>query len=684
MLRTKLKYSFFLFTIIPLVVMVLFGFPQLIHVVNTSTYREVVSSIDSVESAIDTFFFQSIFSRVEYVAPDLLDAVEQEPGNPDISMTPELKKANDLLVQRTNGVSELEACMVIDTYDIVHISSLPQFIGRSFSYDYMTQGVVGDEPYISPVQPASSMEGMPWSSDIVMMGVPLKRDEKQVGRLVGFYNTTYFKRLANDNSHNGISIAIFDAQGNLVADGSKLLTPSMLAGSNGDIIKEKVNESRARTANDDTFTLTIDGKKYECTLSTSPLTGWPILGIANKELLNKPIYQMTAIIFIGVVICLVFAFLVGKKILSGLIGPLEKEFLPAIYRVANGERKARISYDHDDEMGMVARALNDLMTDLGQRDAELRASEARYRFILEGNDYIVWEWDANTDRVVVSDLFIKNFGFEPDLTRASQSLKNLKYIHPDDTRAYRKFCADVFENAIDATGVFRFKRITGEYTWVRAKSVALYDQSNHCYGAIGAFVDIDAAKKEELRLTEQVRTDALSQVLTRKAFEDVTLKMMQQVDSGNLAMRQLYICFVDIDDFKNFNTNYGHSFGDRVIRFFGEVLKEAIEPYGCVGRVGGDEFSLCFAIGPDEPTKDELVERIHEKLNCGMRTRDNEDNIVVTASIGCATYPQDGLNYEELMHQADIDMYATKQEMKKQNQLRVLGCLEDAGEEEST
>lgn len=684
MLRKKLFYSFLIFTIIPLLPMVLLGFPQLISVVNNMSHREVVSNVTSVGSAIDVFFFQNIFSRTEYVQPELLKAIDISEGTPEPQITKETKKLETLLKRRSNGVSELEAAIVVDNYDIVRASSLPQLCGRSFSSDYMQQGVVGSQPYVSPVQPASSMKGMPWSSDIVMMGVPLKYNNKVVGRYVGFYNTTYFRRLVKDNSNDRITCAIFDKKGNLVADGSNLLTPALLAGSKGDIIKEQLGEAKNDQEKHESFELTIENQKYDCTFQTARSSGWLVLGIADRKVLYKPIVEIVLTIFVGALLCVAFAYFLGKKLLDNLIGPLEKEFLPAIYRVADGERKAHIAYNRDDEIGMVARALNNLMSDLVERDAQLRASEARYRFILEGNNYIVWEWDANTDSIILSDLFMKSFGFEPDLTRSSQTLEKIKHIHPDDMPIYRKFCKDVFEDAIDATSVFRFKRITGEYTWVRAKSVALYNQSNQCYGAIGAFVDIDVDKKEELRLIEQVRTDALSQTLTRKAFEDVTLKMMRQVDTAQLGGCQLYVCFVDIDDFKNFNTKYGHSFGDRVIRFFGSVLKESVKPYGSVGRVGGDEFSLCFAVGPGDPEKGEIINNIRKKLAEGIQTRDNEENIVITASIGCAAYPQDGANYEELMHCADLDMYASKQALKMENQLRNLGRLEDIGEEEPT
>ena len=686
MLRVKLRKHLLLFAFFPLAVVALLAVPQIFNAATNTNTRILKTTADYAAQNVDTFFFGTVFSRGKYAqsASFVRVLAEDRAAQTNLDKDSAVSAANAQLLAQANAVTELQACMIIDKYDIVRASSLPQYVGRSFSLDYSAQKSVGIKPYVAPIQRPGSIVGAPWDSDVVVLGVPIIKNGTFMGRLVGFYSTDYFVNITNETGDHDSSVAVFDNKNNLVADGSGVFTPAALAGKAGQTLESEFGELSKSDNQYRDFTLKINGVTYECVAHLSRLTEWPVVSIADKQALMMPTYRIVLILFIAGLCCMVIAYFISNGLLDSLIGPLESNFLPAIYRVANGDRKARITYNRDDEIGMVARALNDLMADLGEREIELSASEARYRIIIEGNDYMVFEWNANTDSIELSDLFIKHYGLQPDLTRASQSLRDFRYIHPDDREAYTKFCDDVFVRCVDTSATFRIRKINGEYAWTRGKSVALYNQSHECYGAIGAFADIDAVKREELRLTEQVRTDTVSQVLTRKAFEESTIEMMCQVDTGNLSGRQLCVCFVDIDDFKDFNTQYGHSFGDRVIRFFGEVLKNAVGAYGYAGRVGGDEFALCFAVGKDGLSPAEVVESIHRQLAEGLRTRDDEDNIVITASVGVACYPQNGTDYESLMHEADLDMYATKQSAKTQNRLRELKKLEAAGEEEAT
>lgn len=685
MLRNKLRAHLMLFAFCPLFVMSILAVPQLIKLNSETSYNQVSSAAKHAISSVNVFFSDYVSSDQKFSKnPTFQVLLKPENFEGMGEFSPEVQQANLLLKQQVAGVSELDACMIVDRYDIVRASSFSQFVGRNFSKDYVDKGSVGQDPIISTRQVAGALVGMPWNHDSVLVSVPIFQNRIIVGRLVCFYDVGHIKKAALSASDENAAVAIFDQRAGLVADGTRLLSPAVLAAPTGQEITDQFKKLENNADNNVRFSIKINDKKYECVVQNTGSSNWSVLALADQSLMRSPIYRTLIILLIAGAMCMVIAYWAAQKILERAVGPIDTKFLPAIYKVASGDRKARIVYDRDDEIGMVARALNDLMADLGDREVELRASEARYRIVIEGNDYMVFEWDANTDSFVISDLFAKHFGYEPDLTRASQTLRNSKYIHPDDKAEFEKFCDDIFGRCVDTSAVFRLRRLNGEYTWVRAKSVALYNQIHECYGAIGMFADIDALKKEELKLTEQVRTDIVSQVLTRKAFEETTIEMMQQVDNGEMPDRQLYVCFVDIDEFKEFNTKYGHSFGDRVIRFFGEVLKKSVEPHGFPGRVGGDEFALCFAVGPDDPSVEKIVSSIHEQLGIGLRTRDSDENIVVTASIGTARYPQDGETYEYLMHKADLDMYERKQMMKTQNRLQELKNLESIGVEEPT
>ena len=87
------------------------------------------------------------------------------------------------------------------------------------------------------------------------------------------------------------------------------------------------------------------------------------------------------------------------------------------------------------------------------------------------------------------------------------------------------------------------------------------------------------------------------------------------------------IGFLDIDDFRNFNTNYGHQVGDDVICYVAKTLQENIS--GEVGRIGGDEFVFCYAgaIGDEKMKADaaRILKLLQEKLHQPRKQRADSD-----------------------------------------------------------
>lgn len=686
MLRSKLQKFFLLMAVIPLLVVALISFPQMFSLSRGTNNRLLRTSADYASQSVDTFFYATLFTQ--YDEEDLSvfkDVLRENKKLSDSNVSSaELEAANTLLAKKVKSTSELDACMIVDRYDIVRASTLPQFLGRNFSIDYQKAQKVGKSLYVAPLQEPDQIVGAPWKTDVVISGQPLWENSEKIGRIVCFYNSDYFLNVVQQVTNHDNAVALFDTENNIVVDGSGVLTPAVMSGEPGKKIEEQIGSLNGQDGVYRNFTLSINNKTYECVAHLTALTKWPVLAIAEKKVLLAPVYRIIFVFLTVGLCCLAVAVFVSNKFLDGLIGPLEEKFLPAIYQVANGDRKARIAYNRDDEIGMIARSLNELMADLDERETQLGASEARYRLIVEGNDYIVFEWNANTDSLKLSKLFKARFGFEPPLTHVSQVLPYLKSIHASDRNEYIRFCEDIFVRGIDSTATFRIAKVSGDFVWTRAKSIALHTKSNEIYGAIGAFADIDVVKREELRLAEQVRTDTVSQVLTRHAFEEITIDTLEKVKRGSLPASLLYLCFIDIDNFKDFNTNYGHAFGDRVLRFFGEILNDEMRGYGSAGRVGGDEFALCFTVDEENDEASDIIEHINARLAEGMQTRGTEDNIVITASIGKALYPVDGESYEELMHHADQDMYARKRLQKTESLLKELRVLEDEGKEEPT
>jgi diguanylate cyclase (GGDEF)-like protein len=111
--------------------------------------------------------------------------------------------------------------------------------------------------------------------------------------------------------------------------------------------------------------------------------------------------------------------------------------------------------------------------------------------------------------------------------------------------------------------------------------------------------------------------------------------------------RRFALLVLDLDDFKGVNDSFGHLAGDRILRNVAQVLLESIRPGDTITRHGGDEFSV---IAPETSASEanSLALRLEEAV---QRVVAGERHL--TASSGCAIYPEDGESEDELMGAAD-------------------------------
>jgi diguanylate cyclase (GGDEF)-like protein len=118
------------------------------------------------------------------------------------------------------------------------------------------------------------------------------------------------------------------------------------------------------------------------------------------------------------------------------------------------------------------------------------------------------------------------------------------------------------------------------------------------------------------------------------------------------------LLLLDIDYFKNVNDTLGHAAGDALLREFAARLAKCVRPGDTVGRLGGDEFAVIVLTPADSNGAVDVANRIQNSLLSPLVFEDK--NVLVTASIGIATYPTDTSDLEALVRYADAAMYEAK------------------------
>ncbi len=177
----------------------------------------------------------------------------------------------------------------------------------------------------------------------------------------------------------------------------------------------------------------------------------------------------------------------------------------------------------------------------------------------------------------------------------------------------------------------------------------------------------DDLKYAQLRMEEQAqeidrtrkeaRTDVLSGVANRKAFEE---KLELYLALWRREQVPFALVVFDIDHCKWINDTHGHQSGDLVVSNVGKFLREHIRKSDFVGRYGGDEFVILFSdIELDEAS--DITERLRTKVtrtNFGIGSRNEE--AAVTFSIGVAA-PWVGATAQEIFEHADKALYRSKE-----------------------
>lgn len=158
------------------------------------------------------------------------------------------------------------------------------------------------------------------------------------------------------------------------------------------------------------------------------------------------------------------------------------------------------------------------------------------------------------------------------------------------------------------------------------------------------------------------------QSILRKTEVDSLTGLIIKADITNIAIdlinvrkvKGITLAIVDIDFFKNVNDTYGHMCGDEVLMKVAGIMEKEVGETGLVGRIGGDEFLIIFYNA-------ENMEHMRERLSCIKNNvkaafpQNVENKPAITLSIGCAAYPKDADNYEEVFNLADFALYRAKE-----------------------
>jgi len=183
----------------------------------------------------------------------------------------------------------------------------------------------------------------------------------------------------------------------------------------------------------------------------------------------------------------------------------------------------------------------------------------------------------------------------------------------------------------------------------------LTDSQGKIVGLLSIGQDITQRKMAEEDIRHMAYHDVLTGLPNRALFSDRLSVTLRHARRNN---KRFALLLLDLDRFKEINDTLGHDVGDELLRTVGERLRASVRASDTVARLGGDEFVALLPDLDSPASADVVAEKVlrtfREPFQC------HEHVLNVSASIGVALYPDDGLTPHSLYKKADIAMYNVK------------------------
>jgi PAS domain S-box-containing protein len=302
---------------------------------------------------------------------------------------------------------------------------------------------------------------------------------------------------------------------------------------------------------------------------------------------------------------------------------------------------------------------------------QLAERDQLFQLISENAADMIALVDGDGRRLYNSPAYLKVLGYSPEDLNATSSIEQ---IHPDDRPRVLKAAEKARLSGQGERMEYRVRHKDGTWRTLESTASPIRDAKGQTDKLVIVNRDITERKRAEEMLAHNAFHDGLTNLPNRALFLD---RLQQALTlSKRHPNYKFAVLLIDVDEFKIINDSLGHAAGDDLLIQIGQRLKESVRRADTVSRprtsdvperpanddtlarLGGDEFTILLDDIRDPIEAVRVAERMQAELAIPFLV--NQQEIVISASIGIAASTSPHTHAEELLRDADIAMYRAK------------------------
>lgn len=288
-----------------------------------------------------------------------------------------------------------------------------------------------------------------------------------------------------------------------------------------------------------------------------------------------------------------------------------------------------------------------------QTTGEKHKLERQFEVLLDAIPDLIWLKDSNGVYLFCNRAFERLYGAKEKDIVGKTDYDFVEYQLADFFRTHDMIAMDAKESVRNEEELsFKEDGYNGLFETIKTP---MYDQNGELLGVLGISRDITVRRENEEKIQKLEYFDPLTSLPNK-----LQLRIRLEHDLSIVARQneELAVLFIDFDHFKNINDTLGHAIGDELLVKVAKRLKALLRQVDTLSRQGGDEFVIILpGVSVDDAAH--MAKRVLQTIEQPIKLEENE--LIITASVGIALYPNDGKDCDTLFKCADAAMYLAKQ-----------------------